>query len=156
MLKISRSSLTEAKRGGPTSYVEADVIALPFARDTFDWILCTRVFSHVADIRSAALELERVLTVGGECLITDVHPNHFYEHVTIPHNGKKVSIETHKHSLAKLRSLWSTTTLHIDALNEYRLEDLSENPRKENFSKLYQHPDRPIFYVSKLVKKRHP
>ena len=57
---------------------------LPFDNQSFDWILCTRVLSHLPDSHRTINEFARVLRPGGECLITDVHPQHNYENTGFP------------------------------------------------------------------------
>lgn len=43
---------------------------LPFENDSFDSVVCTQVFEHVANPFKAASEIYRVLKKGGHCLIT--------------------------------------------------------------------------------------
>jgi hypothetical protein len=72
--------------------------------------------------------------------------------VTIPARGTPVAIETHKHSVERLKVLADAADLRVEAVEEYALGDLAEKPDPTDFSKLYEHPDRPIFYVCRLVK----
>ena len=48
----------------------ADMQALPFAGDTFDWAMAHHVLEHVADDRRALGELYRVLKPGGRALLS--------------------------------------------------------------------------------------
>src|SRR5206468_9393368 len=48
-----------------------DVVALPYAADSFDAAVCTQVFEYVPEIDSALAELHRVLKPGGRALIVD-------------------------------------------------------------------------------------
>jgi len=43
----------------------ASALALPFADDTFDKIICSEVLEHIPDYRAALREIERVLKPGG-------------------------------------------------------------------------------------------
>jgi len=52
----------EAKSFGLSS---ASALALPFADNTFDKIICSEVLEHIPDYRSALREIERVLKPGG-------------------------------------------------------------------------------------------
>jgi ubiquinone/menaquinone biosynthesis C-methylase UbiE len=136
------------------SQVQGDLVSLPFRDAAFDWILCSRVLSHIADLDAAVRELARVLRAGGECLISDVHPDHPYQHVRIPGPDTPVEIQTHKHPLERLTALLDGNALGIESLTSYRLGDLAEPPSRLAFAKLYRHPDRPIFYVARVVRRR--
>ncbi len=48
----------------------ADIQALPFANDCFDWAMANHVLEHVADDSRALAELYRVLKPGGRALLT--------------------------------------------------------------------------------------
>jgi SAM-dependent methyltransferase len=154
---ISLEMLKRQEAGGASwpgqARVQADIRTLPFSAETFDWILCTRTLSHLPSIGKTIAELGRVLRIGGQCLITDVHPEHSYEHVTIPHRGIPVAIETYKHALADVRSQGDAHALTLETLSEHRLADLVEPPSRMDFGKLYQHPEDPIFYVARFVKR---
>ncbi len=43
----------------------ANALALPFADDTFDKVICSEVLEHIPDYRGALREIERVLKPGG-------------------------------------------------------------------------------------------
>ncbi len=49
--------------------VRIDVTAIPFAADSFDWILCNHVLEHVPDDAQALRELFRVLKPGGRAIL---------------------------------------------------------------------------------------
>ena len=58
---------------GPASPLSAaDVIALPFASESFDIVWCRLVLGHVHDIRGAYAELSRVCDVGGAVVVSDI------------------------------------------------------------------------------------
>ena len=156
MLRQIPRGLGTAKAGPRPRRVQGDIVALPFADDSFDWILCTRVLSHVPDHAAAMREMARVLTADGECLLTDVHPAHPYDYVSIPHQGTRVAIETYKHSLTELNDVSATAGLRVESVKEYALGDLTEKPPRVTFAKLYAEPARQIFYVCRLVKAACP
>ena len=52
---------------------------IPFEQETFDSIVCTQVFEHLADPFKAASEIYRVLKNGGHCLITVPQVNELHE-----------------------------------------------------------------------------
>jgi ubiquinone/menaquinone biosynthesis C-methylase UbiE len=47
------------------SLASASALALPFADDSFDKIICSEVLEHIPDYRAALREIERVLKPGG-------------------------------------------------------------------------------------------
>ena len=66
---------------GPARYVKGDLVPsregverldvtdIPYAADTFDWILCNHVLEHVPDDAKALRELYRVLKPGGHAIL---------------------------------------------------------------------------------------
>ncbi len=140
-----------AFRGCLVGSVQADAVNLPFASERFDWLLSTRVLSHVRDIPAAFREFHRLLRAGGDCLISDVHPDHPYVNVSIPTEVGQIAIETHKHPVMELRRSASGAGLRIVSLSEFRLTDLPWKPPVE-FERVYSNSDRPIFLVCTLKK----
>jgi ubiquinone/menaquinone biosynthesis C-methylase UbiE len=67
---LSIGMLTAAAQSldGDADLVNADVTALPFSSASFDLVLAPHMLYHVADRRSAAHELRRVLRPGGVCV----------------------------------------------------------------------------------------
>jgi SAM-dependent methyltransferase len=49
---------------------KGDICAMPFADDSFDFVMATDVIEHVDDDRQAAREIARILKPGGKALIT--------------------------------------------------------------------------------------
>lgn len=60
-LRVTRALRIE----GVVSFVVASVLALPFARETFDVVVCNHVLEHVADDGVAMANVEAVLREGG-------------------------------------------------------------------------------------------
>jgi len=52
------------------SYVNGDAMNLPFADDSFDYVVCSEVLEHLPDDARAAHEMFRVLKPGGACVAT--------------------------------------------------------------------------------------
>lgn len=79
---VSFDDLTQAKNrllfhdrigahgGGAWGLNVADITALPFARHTFDLVICSEVMEHIHDEKAAARELFRVLKPGGPMVIS--------------------------------------------------------------------------------------
>ena len=76
-LDISRSfvriaSEHAAKSGFDIEFLEGDAAAMPFADDTFDFIVCRAAFKNFAEPAGAMREMYRVLNPGGAALIIDM------------------------------------------------------------------------------------
>ncbi|HEY0069984.1 MAG TPA: class I SAM-dependent methyltransferase [Chloroflexia bacterium] len=155
MLMINREKTTYDRPDELVGYVQGKIDALPFKSNRFDWVLCSRVLNHIPQTNLAGLlrEFARVLKRKGECLISDIHPHHPYRSVAIPVNGKKIAIETYKHTLVSFRRAVATVEdFELVTLDEYYLNDLEWKPPRTSFGKLYRGSNAAIFYVARLKK----
>lgn len=132
---------------------QGDVRALPFQPAFFDFVLVNRVLSNVTEAGRAVAEFARVLRPGGLLALTDVHTDHPYDVTRLPTCDGWVHIETHKHALADLRSAAIAAGLVPEASREFWLADLDPPPPPAEFAKLYQHPERPIWYYLSFSKR---
>ena len=53
----------------PLADIKADICALPFDDNSFDWVLCNHVLEHIPNDTKAMQELYRVLKPGGKALL---------------------------------------------------------------------------------------
>ncbi|MCH4821706.1 methyltransferase domain-containing protein [Gramella lutea] len=53
----------------PLADVKADICALPFENESFDFILCNHVLEHIPDDKKAMEELYRILKPGGTAIL---------------------------------------------------------------------------------------
>jgi SAM-dependent methyltransferase len=81
-VEIDPAAATEARVRVPRVTI-APAESLPFADRSFDIIFSHEVIEHVADDRQAAVEMARVLAVGGRILL--FCPNRFYPFETHGH-----------------------------------------------------------------------
>jgi len=65
MLEVARKKLPEA------SFIQADILSLPFADNSFDKVVSSLVFQFLPDIEKPLKEVSRVLNPGGTLFITD-------------------------------------------------------------------------------------
>jgi ubiquinone/menaquinone biosynthesis C-methylase UbiE len=138
----------------PVFHVQGTIDHLPFTERQFDWVLCTRVLSHIQDITGVLAEFARVLSSGSECLVSDIHPQHPYTHMAIATDRGKITLETHKHSLDTLqRAVADVDKFRIVSMHEYALADLIAPPSQADFQKLYSHSNTAMFYLCKLQKQ---
>ncbi len=61
-----------AKSGFDIEFLQGDAAAMPFADETFDFIVCRAAFKNFADPAGAMREMYRVLNPGGNALIIDM------------------------------------------------------------------------------------
>jgi SAM-dependent methyltransferase len=78
VVAVDRSLAVEACRGNlggrpDLDVVQADLLALPFAPGSFDFVYCFGVLQHTPDPRRAFLSLPPLLAEGGR-LVVDVYP----------------------------------------------------------------------------------
>jgi ubiquinone/menaquinone biosynthesis C-methylase UbiE len=70
---------TEGKPGGSFGLSSANALALPFADNTFDKVICSEVLEHIPDYQAALREIDRVLKPGG--LFCASVPRHWPERI---------------------------------------------------------------------------
>lgn len=51
------------------SFLIADVISMPFADESFDWVFCNGAIPHFPDLPGSFCEMRRVLRAGGSLII---------------------------------------------------------------------------------------
>jgi ubiquinone/menaquinone biosynthesis C-methylase UbiE len=152
-LDISAAMLREglADRASAARLIQGDARWLPFRADTFDWILCARMLSHVQSARDVLSEFARVAKAGARMLISDVHPSHPYERVSIATANGTVAIQVYKHAMATLLSeIDAIAGLELEDMREYRVPDLTWVPPAERFEKIFRDPQVPVFYTLTL------
>src|SRR3984885_558387 len=76
-LDISHTFVEIARRGAAEAGVDVEfrqgnVSEMPFAADSFDYLLCRAAFKNFADAPRALAEMHRVLKPGGRALIIDL------------------------------------------------------------------------------------
>ena len=132
--------------------VQSDACKLPVKDGQLDWILTTRVLSNNAEPGCILNEFARVTKRGAGCLITDVHPDHPYEKMSITTGTRTLAIETHRHALEKIVSLAAQSFKIVHCI-EYGLCDLTRRPSRSLFKKIYDNSSAPIFYFLTLERR---
>jgi SAM-dependent methyltransferase len=144
MLSIQREKHPTA------TLLRASLEALPFRTSIFTHLLCSRVLSHLPQTGPAFKEFARVTKRHASLLIADVHPTHRYSEMSIPTNGRKISIQTYKHPIVKTKAMAEECGFEIIGFEEFHLHDLHWKPPREHFENIYDEPTRPIFYTCSL------
>jgi SAM-dependent methyltransferase len=150
---LSGSMLTmlRLKHVDAVEIVQTDIQLLPFCSNQFDWVLCTRVLSHISDVAAVMAELARVLRPNGRVLISDVHPLHPYTRTTVDTLTGIVPIRTYKHQLSQLSAI-AGNHCAFDTLDlrEHKSHDLTWQPHGRPFDKLFKHANTSVFYTLEL------
>ncbi len=60
-------------------FLQASCTAMPFREGSFDLVVAFEVIEHLRDWRGFLLELRRVLTAGGQCVISTPNKNYYSE-----------------------------------------------------------------------------
>jgi ubiquinone/menaquinone biosynthesis C-methylase UbiE len=79
-LDISQSFVEMARRnaqdaGVAVTFEQGNASAMPFAADTFDFIVCRAAFKNFSEPVQALTEMHRVLKPSGKALILDLRPD---------------------------------------------------------------------------------
>ncbi len=85
-IDISKDFVEIAKRNARDAGVEVDfrqgnASAMPFADNTFDFIICTAAFKNFKEPLRALMEMHRVLKTGGTALVVDMNKKASYEQI---------------------------------------------------------------------------
>ena len=86
---------TTTDLNSPLADVKADICNLPFADESFDWILCNHVLEHIPDDTKAMQELFRVLKPGGIAILQiplDMNRAETFEDDSITDKDKRTEI----------------------------------------------------------------
>lgn len=147
MLGVQRSAYSDG------CLAQAELQSLPFRGGVFDYVLCARVLSNIPRVDPVLSEFRRVTKPNGTLLISDVHPEHRYSEMTIPCDGEQIAIRVFKHSIQELETAFDIASLQLVSFQEHRLQDLIWKPPIDKFRKIYDEPDRRIFYTCVLKRR---
>jgi ubiquinone/menaquinone biosynthesis C-methylase UbiE len=138
-LDISRSFVDMARRnaqeaGVPVTFEHGNAAAMPFAADSFDFIVCRAAFKNFSEPVHALEEMHRVLKPGGTALIIDLRPDASPEAINA--EVKKMGLSwfnswltkmTFKHMLVK-RAYSQEQFRHMAAQTSFRTCAIQEEP----------------------------
>lgn len=78
--------------------IAADITAIPFAANDFDYVICIHVLEHVVDDCTAIAELYRVLRPGGQAIIAvPTYGETTFEDTTLDYAGRELQYGTGDH-----------------------------------------------------------
>jgi ubiquinone/menaquinone biosynthesis C-methylase UbiE len=104
-------------------------LRLPWAieSDSIDFILCTLVLEHIADLRHIFNEARRVMRAGGEILIYELHPFRQMQggqaQFADADSGETVFIHAFLHNVSEYVNAMIETGFELMRLGEWRTEE---------------------------------
>lgn len=100
--------------------VLATLVALPFAANRADGVVCALAVGHLADLSPVLAEIARVLKPGGWALISDFHPFLFLtgRQRTFTVNGKTFAVEHYAHLYSDILMSSQQAGLTIEHVRE--------------------------------------
>jgi SAM-dependent methyltransferase len=119
MLVIARSTVPAGR------FAEGDLLAIPFADDSFDVVVCGLALAHVARLPLAVAELARVLAPGGRAILSVLHPFLAALGWHAPFQdarGGRGFVREHDHTHSDYLAALQAAGLRLEALAEPRLE----------------------------------
>jgi len=99
-IRIARDNA--ARAGVQVDFQEGDAAALPFATDTFNFIICRAAFKNFSNPVGALREMHRVLRSGGKAMIIDMRNDA---------SSKSIVDEVAKMHLGRIDAFLTRTTL---------------------------------------------
>jgi len=153
MLGIQAQKARFFSHDNTTKLFNGDIQDMPAEwSESFNYIVCARVLSHIANPLVPIREFSRVLKRGGRLIITDVDPSHPYKHVKISNGSVHSMIRAFKHGRHELEACFSAAYLRIEMFKRVALRDLSWLPSQDTFAKIYYASEQPIFFICVLTK----
>jgi ubiquinone/menaquinone biosynthesis C-methylase UbiE len=136
--------VAQARVGMSVSLIQADVEALPIKKETFDFVIAARVFSHVDDLSQGMREVARVVRDGGYFILTDVDSRHDYRATRILTDNRMIYIDTHKWTEAQIRNVATSVGFTLKKAKRLTAKNLKWLPDSPLFHSIDQSGSRPI------------
>ena len=104
--------------------VHADMMRLPFASDSFEFIVAGLAIGHAANLTAWTREMARVLTAGGTLLYSDFHPDAARAGMTRSFKdelGARHTVPHTLHALSAHREAVADAGLTVEVVSELRV-----------------------------------
>jgi ubiquinone/menaquinone biosynthesis C-methylase UbiE len=86
MVRVSAEKNAEFVQAGRASFVEADIVSLPFKEAEFDKVFSVNTLYFWAEVATTMQTLKRVLKTGGSLLLA-IRPKHLMQQMPVTHFG---------------------------------------------------------------------
>ena len=149
MITICKQKYSDYINKGILNCCNLSIFDIINSNHKYDWIISNRVMSNIEDIEKFIHALQKIIKVGGECFISDVHPerNYDYTHMNIDNND--IYIETYKHPISQIKQLFEKHNFEILKYEEFSKDKLKLTNGITTDTK-------PIFYYFILKYKGYP
>jgi SAM-dependent methyltransferase len=120
MLRRAATNVPEA------GFLEADLRDIPAEDERFDLVVCGLALAHLPDLRSAVVELGRVLRPGGRLVVSVLHPflAHLGWHAPFADaRGERGFVREHAHAHADYLAAFRSAGLHVRGCLEPELTE---------------------------------
>ena len=119
-----------------------DVRNIIISQRKYNWIICNRVLSNISSLDKVVSVMSKVIKNGGQCFISDIHPEHHYDNTHLRIGDFNINIETYKHSITEVVNCFVKHGFKVLFKREYR----KYNIRNSSFLDKYKMFE-PIYYV---------
>lgn len=139
MIKICQQKYSDYIDNEKLTCYNSSVFEINNPNHKYDWIISNRMMSNIKDVEKFIQILQKCIKTGGECFISDVHPdrNYAYTHMNVDDND--IYIETYKHSIPKIKQLFEKYNFEIIEYKEFLKDNLKLTDTIKTDTK-------PIFY----------
>lgn len=111
-------------RAAASHRICADMMCLPFARHSFDLVICGLALGHASAVRPWMAEIARVLAPGGTLLYSDFHPEAARAGLTRSfkdENDETCTVPHRYFDMASQREAIDLAGMQLEALHEVRV-----------------------------------
>ena len=124
MITICKQKYSDYVDKGVLNCYNLNIFDIINSNHKYDWLISNRVISNIEDLEKFIQVLQKIIKVGGECFISDVHPerNYNYTHMNIDNND--IYIETYKHSISQIKQLFEKYNFEILKYEEFTKDKL--------------------------------
>jgi 2-polyprenyl-3-methyl-5-hydroxy-6-metoxy-1,4-benzoquinol methylase len=151
MLIVCQGKYATEITSGQLKCIVQNISELNVQYRQYDWLLCNRVLSHIKDISNVIRRMAHILKDAGECFISDVHPLHHYDHTHYKIGTRDFVIETYKHKIQEMTTLFYYNNFEIIEFKELSKSELFDRQIAENMHSIQDGV--PIFYYYILRKR---
>ena len=139
MLTICKQKYSDYIDKGRLNCYNRSIFDLVDSNNKYDWIISNRVMSNIEDLEKFIQTLQKIIKVGGECFISDVHPDRNYDYTHINIDNKDIYIETYKHPIQQIKQLFEKYNFEIVKYEEFSKDKLK-------LTNTIKTDTKPIFY----------
>ena len=124
MITICKQKYSDYIDKGRLNCYNLSIFDIINSNHKYDWLISNRVMSNIEDLEKFIQALQKIIKVGGECFISDVHPERNYDYTHMNIDNKDIYIETYKHSISQIKQLFERYNFEILKYEEFTKDKL--------------------------------